>query len=181
VRLAEGKREERLQKLSELRDKVRQNPALLADKAVQVELLQASRDPQTAPRALLALASAGSSLGADLMYETWTSTHARTEGTDLSRSLLYSADVRPHASPALSVALELRAAESCEQFKAALPRALKDGDRRSLIPLAKLVSRRGCGPKKAADCYACLREDKDELVATINAAKSRRAPAFPAP
>lgn len=180
VRLAEGKRQERLQGLEELRQKVAQSPALLADKAVQAELLQASRDPQTAPQALLAFAAAGTPLGADLLYEAWTGTHARTDGTELSRALLYSADVRPKASPALSVALDLRAAESCEQFKAAMPGALKDGDKRSLLPLSKLVNRRGCGPKKAADCYACLRDEKDELAATINAAKSRRAPVFPA-
>ncbi|RYZ09744.1 MAG: hypothetical protein EOO73_02360 [Myxococcales bacterium] len=181
VRLAEGKRAERARELEELRQKVAQSPPLLADKAVQAELLQASRDSQTAPQALLAFAGAGTPLGADLLYEAWTGTPARTDGTELSRALLYSADVRPKASPALTVALDLRAAETCEQYKAALPNALKDGDKRSLNPLAKLVSRRGCGPKKAADCYACLRDEQDELTATINAVKSRRPPSFSGP
>jgi len=59
-----------------------------------------------------------------------------------------------------------------------LPNALKDGDRRSLPLLTKLNAKRGCGPKKASDCFECLREPKDELTATINAVKSRHAPSF---
>jgi len=120
-------------------------------------------------------------LGADLLYEVWTRTPVRTDATDLARALVYSTDVRPKASPALSVALDLRVAESCEQYKAILPKALKDGDRRSAQLLAKLNAKRGCGATKREDCYACLREPGDELKATINAVKSRRAPSFTAP
>ena len=77
--------------------------------------------------------------------------------------------------------LELRVAESCEQFKVVLPKALKDGDRRALHLLTKLTNKRGCGAKKTEDCFACLREQGDELTATINAVKSRRPPSYPAP
>jgi hypothetical protein len=181
LRLTELRREERRLALEALRDKVAQSPALLTDKAVQAELLRAGRDAQTAPQALAALAGAGTPLAADLLYELWAATPARTEATELARALLYTPDVGTKASPALAVALELRAAESCSQYQSALPRALKDGDKRSLLPLSKLGSRRGCGPKKAADCYACLRGNQDELVATLNAAKSRRPPTFPSP
>ena len=75
----------------------------------------------------------------------------------------------------------MRTAESCEQYKALLPKALKDGDRRSAPPLLKLNNKRGCGPKKREDCYACLREPQDELAATINAVKSRRPPEYGTP
>jgi hypothetical protein len=119
--------------------------------------------------------------GADLLYEVWTGTSAKTEATELARALVYSNDVRPKASPALAIALELRQAETCEQFQTALPKALTDGDRRSLTPLMKLGNRRGCGPKKSQDCFACLRASAEEITATINAAKSRRGPAFSAP
>jgi hypothetical protein len=179
VQLAEGKGEERLRSLRALRDDVAKTPSLLANKPVQVELLQAARDARTAPLALLIFASARTPLGADLLYEVWSSTPQRTDATELSRALLASPDVSPAHSPALAVALALRGAETCEQVKAVLPKALQDGDRRSLVPLAKLTSRRGCGPKKTDDCYACLRAEKDELAATMSAVKSRRAPVFP--
>ncbi|MDF3064733.1 MAG: Serine/threonine-protein kinase pkn3 [Polyangiaceae bacterium] len=181
LRLAELRRERRRLAIDALREKVAQSPALLEDKSVQAELLQAARDALTAPQALAAIAAAGTPLGADLLYEAWTGTPGRTDATELSRALLYSQDVRPKASPALSVALDLRVAETCEQYQAALPGALKQGDKRSLHLLGKLVQRRGCGPRKAADCYPCLRAENDELVATINAAKSRRPPTFPVP
>lgn len=181
ILLAEGRAERERLAARSLREKVRQSPALLSDKAVQSELLQAARVVQTAPDALGALASANTPLGADLLYEVWTGTPSRTDATELARALLYSAQVRPQASPALSVALQLRAAETCEQYKSVLPSALKDGDKRSLHLLAKVGSRRGCGPKKAQDCFVCLRGDADELSATINALKSRRPPVYPTP
>jgi hypothetical protein len=130
---------------------------------------------------LATLASVSSPLGADLLYEAWAGTAARSESTELARALVFSADVRPRASAALSVALDLRAAQSCERYQAILPSALKDGDRRSFGPMTKLSNKRGCGPKKTEDCFACLRGAPDELAATINAVKSRRAPAYPTP
>ena len=181
ISMAQGRAERERLAARALREKVHQSPALLSEKAVQSQLLQSARDPQTAPEALAALASANTPLGPDLLYEVWTGTPSRTEATELARALLYSDQVRPQASPALSVALQLRAAETCEQYKAALPSALKDGDKRSLHLLAKVVNRRGCGPKKAQDCFACLRGDTDELSATINALKSRRPPVYPTP
>jgi hypothetical protein len=181
LRVAEGKSLRRLTDAKELRDRIESNPALLSDKPVQAELLRLARDTETAPQALSTLSSVKSPLGADLLYEVWTGTAARSESTELARALLFSADVRPRASPALSVALELRAAQSCERYQAILPSALKDGDRRSFGPMTKLSNKRGCGPKKTEDCFACLRGAPDELTATINAVKSRRAPAFPTP
>jgi hypothetical protein len=47
--------------------------------------------------------------------------------------------------------------------------------------LVKLLNKRGCGPKKLDDCFACLRENQDEVAAAINAVKARRAPTFPTP
>jgi hypothetical protein len=148
---------------------------------VQLELLKWAGDAETARDALAAMAALNGPIGADLLYEVWAGTSARTESTELAHALVYSNDVRPKATPALAIALEVRQAETCEQFQAALPKALKDGDRRSLTPLMKLGNKRGCGPKKSQDCYACLRSQPDELAATINAVKSRRPPVFTAP
>jgi len=181
VLLADGRAAEQKTAVKALRSKIEANPAALQDKATQGQLLHFVGDGETARDALSALAAGPEPLGPDLLYEVWTGTTQRTEATDLARALVYSTDVRPKASPALSVALELRAAESCESYKAILPKALKDGDRRALHLLVKLNAKRGCGPKKTDDCYACLREDADELTATINAVKSRRPPSYVAP
>jgi len=161
-----------------LRAKLEANPALGKDPALQSELMRLAEDTRTSADALSAMAALEAPLGADLLYEVWTRTPVRTDATDLARALVYSADVRPKASPALAVALDLRLAESCQQYKLILPKALKDGDRRSAHLLAKLNAKRGCGPKKSDDCYACVREPGDELKATINAVKSRRPPDF---
>ena len=181
VALAEGRADEQRSAVKALRAKIEANPAVLQEKSTQTQLFHFVSDAETARDALSALAVAAAPLGPDLLYEVWTGTTQRTEATDLARALVYSTDVRPKASPALSVALDLRVADSCEKFKAILPKALKDGDRRALHLLLKLNAKRGCGPKKNDDCYACLREDADELTATINAVKSRRPPSYVAP
>ncbi|HXK16571.1 MAG TPA: hypothetical protein VNG33_02110 [Polyangiaceae bacterium] len=181
VLLAEGRADEQRTAVKALRAKIEASPAALQDKAVQAQLLHFVGDGETARDALSALAAGPAPLGPDLLYEVWTGTTQRTDATDLARALVYSTDVRPKASAALSVALQLRVAESCESYKAILPKALKDGDRRALHLLVKLNAKRGCGPKKTDDCYACLRDDADELTATINAVKSRRAPSYVAP
>jgi hypothetical protein len=179
--LAEGRAETERDAAKALRLKVEASPALGKDKSVQGELLRLAGDTETARDALAAMAALEAPIGADLLYEVWTGTSQKTETTELARTLVYSTDVRPKASPALSVALELRIAERCEQYQTALPKALKDGDRRALHLLTKLSAKRGCGPKKNEDCFACLREQTDELTATINAVKSRRAPVYLAP
>jgi len=178
LRLAEGRVEREREAARVLRHKLETTPALAKDKASQSELLRLASDPDTARDALAAMTQLEAPIGADLLYEVWTGTAVRNDTTELARTLVYSTDVRPKASAALGVALELRSAESCPQFQTALPKALKDGDRRALHLLTKLLNKRGCGPKKTEDCFACLREQKDELAATINAVKSRRPPSY---
>lgn len=178
--LADGRAEQQRVAAHALRLQVEANPAAVEEKAAQGELLRLAADARTSRDALAALAAAKPPLNADLLYEVWTGTPVRTDSTDLARALVYSPDVRAQASPALAVALALRSAERCEQYQAALPQALKDGDRRSLHLLTKLNAKRGCGPKKADDCFACLRPQQEELTATINAVKSRRPPVYSA-
>jgi hypothetical protein len=179
--LADGRVEREREAARALQRKVQNDPALAKDKAVQTELLRLAGDGDTAREALATMTQLQSPIGADLLYEVWTGTATKNDTTELARTLVYSTDVRPKATPALSVALQLRLAETCEEFRTVLPAALKDGDRRALHLLTKLTSKRGCGPKKTEDCFACLREQPDELTATINAVKSRRPPSYTAP
>lgn len=179
--LAEDRSERQRAKAGALFRKVMDSPALGKDPAIQSDLLRLADDPRTARDALAALAALEGPISADLLYEVWTRTPVQSDTTELARRLVSSTDVRAKASPALAVALELRAAETCQKYQTILPLALKDGDRRSLHLLAKLTSKRGCGPKKAQDCYACLRTPRDELSATLGAVKGRRPPSYGAP
>ena len=180
VVLADARVEQQREAAHALRLKVEAAPSLAKDPTVQTELRHLAADERTAREALAAMAALEPPVAADLLYDTWTSTTERSDTTDLARALVYSLDVRAGVSPALAVALALRVAETCDQYQMILPQALKDGDRRALHLLTKLNAKRGCGPKKAADCYACLRDHGDELKATINAVKSRRAPSYAA-
>ena len=178
VLLAEGRAEQKRSVAGALREKLERDPSAGKDSALQSQLLHLAEDPATAAEALSSMTLLPQPTGADLLYEVWTGTPVRSDTTELARSLLYSPDVRPKASPALAVSLDLRVAETCEQYAAVLPKALTDGDRRALHLLLKLNVKRGCGPKKTEDCYACLRDKKDELTATMSAVKSRRPPSF---
>jgi hypothetical protein len=168
----------RQEKAEALASKLASSPDLAQDVAIQTELLAFAADPLTSSRALTAMTKLSGSLGPDLLYEVWTGTPQRNDTTELARSLVYSRDVSAKASPALAVALALRAADTCEGQAAILPKASASADRRSVHLLTKLLAKRGCGPKKTADCFACLRAQQTELTAAIDAAKSRRAPTF---
>ncbi len=175
LKLASSRRQRELGQISALSQKLVRDPGLFKDAASLAELRRAAEDPLTAPLALSAMAEGPGSLSADLLYEMWTGTVARNSATELARSLVFSKEVRAKASPELSVALDLRIAQTCEQNKQLLPRAHEVGDKRSLSLLAKLSRRFGCGANKRLDCYPCLRGDSsiDEAMAAV---KKRREP-----
>jgi hypothetical protein len=179
--LNESKAQHKREDAKALSRKLQEQPELAKDQAVQAQLLRFAADPDTAAEALGALGQAHSAIGADLLYEVWTTRSLPSTTTELARSLLVSRDVRSSASPALAVAVALRGAETCEAVQSALPKARADGDRRALYLLTKLNSRRGCGDKKADDCYACLRAQTKEIIATTNAVKRRDPPSYPSP
>lgn len=162
-----------------LSHKLEQQPDLANDEAVQAQLWRLATDPDTADVALGAMARAHAPIGADLLYEVWTSRAVAPATTELARSLLFSHAVRATASPALAVALELRSANSCETVQAALPKALNDGDRRSLSSLAKLNSHRACDAKNTSDCNPCVSGPVKPVVAAVGAVKRRPAPHYP--
>jgi hypothetical protein len=161
-----------------LRERLGSDPGLAKDPHVVLELVKFAQAPETSREALSAMAALPGPIAADLLYEVWTGTAERSVATELAQALLLSRDVRPRASPALAVALDLRNAETCEDSAKVLERAAEVGDKRSFAPLTRLNRRTGCGAGKKQDCYPCLR-DKDELLRkALSAVKLRREPDF---
>jgi serine/threonine protein kinase len=153
------------------------DPALAKDQTLLGDVRLAASVESTAEQALGIAARQLGSDGADLLYHVWVFTKAKTATTQLAKQLVYSKDVRPKASPALAVALDLREAEGCEQIKALLPRVVLHGDTRVLRILQPLTVQRGCGDREREDCYPCLRGDT-ALTDGIAAAGKRPGPQF---
>jgi hypothetical protein len=159
----------------QLRAALDRDPGLVEEPRTLSELRRLSDTPETARIVLEAMAGLPAPIAPDLLYEVWTGTVQRNDTTELARALLFSRDVRPKASPALAVALDLRVSTDCSTNQAILPRAEKDGDRRSLHLLIQLQRKYGCGPNKRQDCNPCLR-GSDALDNAIKAVKDRREP-----
>ena len=158
-----------------LRDRIDHDPGLIKDPEVLAQLRRNTDDPETARDALAAMANVPGPISADLIYEVWTGTASRTTATDLARSLIYTKEVRAKASKALSIALDLRDADTCEKSRDLLDRATGEADHRAFHLLNKLTRKYGCGPNKRQDCYACLRDGKG-LDAALKAVKARHEP-----
>lgn len=173
--IADERANHELNRARRLKEQLNRDPGLVTNAETLAEIRRLSDLRGTAREVLGAIAALPGAVSADLLYEIWTGTVERNESTELARSLLYSKDVRPKASPALSVALDLRIAETCEANQAVLERATRDGDRRSFHLLAKLHRRYGCGANKRQDCYPCLREG-DALDKALAAVRERRSP-----
>jgi hypothetical protein len=125
------------------------------------DLLLATDDREAWPRALSVAAALPGPRGADILFHVWASTPKSNAKTEQAKSLLETDGVRARASEAVRVALDLRnvRGEGCDARRKLLPRAAEHGDARSLLPLLKMTSRRGCGPAHDKDCFACLRGD----------------------
>jgi hypothetical protein len=110
--------------------------------------------------------------GPDVLYAVWEKAGGGTRAASLAQQLLYSADQRAKATPALQVALDLRSAASCDDYAKVLPAVLKSGDQRSIATLRALRHNDGCGADGKQDCYACLR-DSSLLEDTLRAVEKR--------
>jgi hypothetical protein len=173
--IAAGRGERDLNKARALREKLADDPALVKNSDTLTELYGYTQDPTTAREALAVIANLPGPIGADMLYEVWAGTPAKNETTELARSLLLGKTIRAKASPALSVVLDLRAAERCEDALALMPRVQEEGDKRSLTTLTRMQRRSGCGANKRLDCYPCLRKGSD-LKDALKAIKQRREP-----
>lgn len=175
IALASGSAVQRKAALGALASDLRRNPNLAEDPDVMKRLREATKDRELARDALRLLASLPGPTPVDVIYDIWVGTKGRTPTTELAEALVFTKEVRAKASPALAVALDLREAETCEQVKPVVMRAIEHGDRRSLRLLGKLTLRYGCGPGKVKDCWECLRGE-DTITDAINAARKRPEP-----
>jgi hypothetical protein len=173
--LARGKVARDVAAAKKLRERLAADPGLAKDKKIIGDLLRFAHGRETSEDAIAAMAAVPGPLSADLIYEVWTGTAERSEATELARVILLGKDVRPKASQALSVALELREATTCEESRALLEKAIEHGDKRALVPINRLARKSGCGPNKRQDCYPCLR-DGDLVKRAFNAVRVRLEP-----
>jgi hypothetical protein len=178
--LARGRSHNKSAALEGFGKELKKNPDLVKDKNQVQRLREFLNDRETTNQAAGIVLDLPDTLGADLLYELVTA-KAKTEATQLAEDLLSTKDGRAKASPALTVTLDLRRAEKCEEFKDLLARVAEQGDRRAIPSLAKLTNKRGCGDNKLGDCYECLRPlEKDktaiDVVDAIKGAQKRAAP-----
>ena len=89
-----------------------------------------------------------------------------------ARQSLARPQVRAGASAAAAVAIELHAADKCEDKRGLLKRASQSGDLRALQQLKALRQTNNCGPFGVVDCWSCLRKGT-ELGAAIAAIEAR--------
>lgn len=97
-------------------------------------------------------------MGADMLFDVWAKTSLKTQATTRAYELLTTSSVEKQYSPALAIAMDLRAAESCQDILKLLARVEKEGDERSMTRLRQMRKTDGCGKSKRDDCYPCLRE-----------------------
>lgn len=172
---ARGQAARKQQRLDAIAKELRADLPLSADRETLGKLRPFTEDSETSTEALAILASLKTPMAADMLYDVWVGTRRKDETTELAKRLLYTKEVRDSASEALAVALDLRAATSCEEVSEILPRAEEHGDKRSLMLLGKLNFRYGCGRRGGEDCYPCLR-GSSAINDAIAAVRRRPAP-----
>jgi hypothetical protein len=177
VALTKGLTAARLRELAKLEEKLTAKPKRINEADTKSALKALLEDPRTATDTLGVIAGIADPTAVDILYSVWTGTRKSTDATQLASTLVYHREVRLRASEALSVALDLRNVEECEDALKMVQRAEEFGDQRSLRLLAKLLNKRGCGPGKTKDCFACLR-DSDNLKDAISATRRRAPPKF---
>ncbi len=161
--------------VSELEARAAKDSSFASGDEIAKQLKHAAADPDTMSEALRAMAELPDSQGPDLLFEVWSSKKKGDPTGELAERLMFSANVRKRASPALAVALDLRTLEKCADVKAVVKRAIAKGDRRSTSGLFRFNQKKGCGDDKKDDCWPCLR-DGDDLKDAIRSAAKRRAP-----
>jgi hypothetical protein len=142
-------------------------------------LIQFAKDTDTAREVIGLFTTLPGPLGPDLLYEFSTDKKTPPELAKLSEQLLLNKEVRPKASPALALLLDLRDATTCEARRPLLEKAPDVGDRRMLGLVISYTKKTGCGANNRVDCNPCLRDDNSKLLrTTIAKVQGRKPPAL---
>lgn len=158
---------------------IEQDKAAAEDEVILGALRALTKDGKDAKTILNFAAERLGSTGADFLFFVWAKTSAKNDVTTLAGELLGTRAVKNAMSNALGVAMALREAKSCTDYKTLLPELEKHGDQRSMVKIRdlELDKTRGCGSSKRDDCYPCLRGD-NALRDAITQASMRAAPQF---
>lgn len=164
--------------LAAFQQAIEMDESMKADKQMIGALRRLADDDKHAEHVLEFAAEEMGTLGADLLFDVWAKTSAKTKSTTLAYDLLTSSSVEQHYSPALAAAMALREVkDDCKKAHKLLPRVEEVGDERSLVILRRMHKENGCGKSKRDDCYPCLRDD-DALTKATTAAGMRKAHRF---
>lgn len=152
------------------------DPKLFQDRGTMAYLYRLALDPDVAPTLLGALARLEDPVVADLLFDLVDRGEPGARLVLLAEDLLRGPAVLPEASKPLTLILDLRSAKTCERASVLLPRANAVGDERATALLERFRVKAGCGPKRADDCFPCLRDPPIEktLEEAIAATKTRR-------
>ena len=122
-------------------------------------LAAATGTPADLDAALAVMEGPLGAAGVDLMLDLQAKPGvANATKTRLNQSLA-KPDVRAHASPAAALALDIKAAKTCDARYALLDRAKAEGDARVLGVLKPMEQKSGCGFLGRRDCWSCMRKD----------------------
>lgn len=180
VALARGAAAAQEAELAALGERLKADPSLADQPETLAKLLAFARDPVTTVAAQELIAGQQRPATTDLLFELWTGVPGRTPVTILAERLVLSKAVRAHASPALTVALELREVDDCEGAERLVATAGEVGDRRAIRGLQRLVTKKDCGESGRDFCFPCYRtpEGRRTIGAAITTLQRRDAPKF---
>jgi hypothetical protein len=146
--------------------------AVEGDDVHDAVLAAAAGPPEAADAAFALMEGALGAKGADLLYELVTSKGLSPKLAQRVRSSAAKPEVKAHASAALKIAMDLRAAKTCAAKKALLSKAKDQGDARVLVLLRPMLDSKGCGFLGFGDCWPCMRADS-ALVTTVAALEEK--------
>lgn len=145
-------------------------PPMVQEDAIQQVVLRAANGPPDVMELAFDLMEDGmGQAGSELIYTIAITDKMGKLPKERAEKALLAEKARKNATPALLIAVDLRATKSPCERKKLFARARDEGDGRSLPFLTPLLSSDGCGFLGTGDCYKCLggRGDLREAVTAI--------------